>query len=357
MLRRMTFTVIGSGAIGGTIGAHLLQRGHDVLFCDTDPDHVAAINANGFRIVGPTGTFTVPARAVLPADLPPVIHRAILAVKSHHTAGAAELLRDRLAPDGFVLSLQNGLTAEVISEVVGPERVVVGFVNFGADYLEPGVVLQGNIAAFRIGEPAGPVTDRVRELVAALPWAQATDNIAGYLWAKEAYGAMLFATAVSDLPIADVLADPRYRPLMLGLAREVLAQAPVTPEPFDGFDPADLPGSLDRLVTFNRASAKTHSGIYRDLMVRRRKTEVDELLDGLTGPLTMYVGTLIKAIENGERTCEVANLDLLAGYERLERLGRPLHAVVRALPAPARRAAVPQKPHHSQLGRAAAAGA
>ncbi len=337
----MQITVIGSGAIGGTVGAHLVRDGHDVLFCDADADHVAAINARGLQVVGPVDSFTVPARAVGPGDLPPVVERAIIAVKSHHTSSAARLLRDRLAPDGYVLSLQNGLTTDAIAAEVGSERVVVGFVNFGADYLEPGVISQGNVATVRIGEPAGPVSDRVRELAAILPWAEATDNIAGYLWAKEAYGAMLFATAVSDLSIADALAEPRFRTLMLALAREVLNQAPVPTQGFDGFDPADLDGSIDRLVTFNRASSKSHSGIYRDLMVRRRKTEVDDLLDDLAGPLTTYVGELIKSIERGERTCEVANLDLLAAYERLERLGRPLNAVVRTLPAPARAAAGP----------------
>ncbi len=336
MLGPVQTIVIGAGAIGGTVGAHLIRDGHDVLLCDVDAAHVDAVNARGLRVEGPVDAFTVPATAVLPHDLPPVVDRAIIAVKSHHTASAARLLRDRLAPDGYVLSLQNGLTSDTIAAEVGAERVVVGFVNFGADYIEPGVVLQGNVATFRVGERAGPVSDRVRDLVAALPWAQATDNILGYLWAKEAYGAMLFATAVSDLSIADALGDERYRPLMLGLAREVLAQAPVRPEPFDGFDPDDLEGSIDRLVAFNRASAKTHTGIYRDLMVRRRKTEVDDLLDDLAGPLTTQVGGLIKAIERGERTCEVANLDLLAAYERLERLGRPLNAVVHTLAAPLR---------------------
>ncbi len=341
MLRPVELTVIGAGAIGGTVAAHLIRDGHDVLLCDVDAAHVDAINAHGLRVTGPVAEFSVAARAVLPADLPAVVTRAVIAVKSHHTAAAAALLRHRLAPGGYVLSLQNGLTSDTIAAEVGSDRVVVGFVNFGADYLEPGVVLQGNVATFRVGEPTGPVSDRVRELVRALPWAEATDNIAGYLWSKEAYGAMLFATAVSDLSIADALGEPRYRPLMLALATEVLAQAPVRPESFDGFDPADLEGSIDRLVAFNRASAKTHTGIYRDLVVRRRKTEVDDLLDGLAGPLTRHVGQLIKAIERGERTCEVANLELLVAYERLERLGRPLHAVVTALPAPARAATGP----------------
>jgi 2-dehydropantoate 2-reductase len=337
----MDFTVIGAGAIGGTVGAYLVRAGHDVLFCDVDPDHVEAMNRDGLSVEGPIDSFIVPVRAVLPSALPDRLTRVIVAVKSHHTASAAELLRTRLTDDGYVLSLQNGLTADAITEVVGADRLVVGFVNFGADYLAPGRIVQGNVAAFRIGEPSAPVSARVRELTDVLPWAEPTDNIAGYLWAKEAYGALLFVTAVSDLPIADVLADVRWRPLLLAVAREVLAQAPVRCEPFDGFDPDDLEGSLDRLVVFNRASAKTHTGIYRDLMVRHRKTEVEDLLDGLDGPLTTYIGELIRAIERGERTCERANLELLAAYERLERLGRPLNAVVTALLAPQRATAGP----------------
>jgi 2-dehydropantoate 2-reductase len=332
----LQLTIIGVGAIGGTIGAHLIRAGHDVLLCDADPAHVEAINRRGLSICGPVENFTVPARAVLPDDLPATVARAAVATKSHHTAAAAELLRGRLAPDGYVVSFQNGLTTGTLSAAVGPERVLASFVNFGADWLEPGLIMQGNIGTFRVGEPAGGLSERVRELAAALPYAEPTDNILGFLWGKEAYGAMLYAGAVSDLSIADSLEDPKWRPLMLAIAREVLAQAPVRPEAFDGFDPGDLEGSLARLVAFNRGSAKSHSGIYRDLMVRKRKTEVDDLLHDLNGPLTTYAGELIRAIERGERTCEVANLELLAAQERALRLGGPLNAVVTLFPAPAR---------------------
>jgi 2-dehydropantoate 2-reductase len=336
----MQLTIIGAGAIGGTIGAHLIRAGHDVLLCDADPEHVEMINRRGLTVEGPVENFTVAAKAVTPEGLPQRLERVAIAVKSHHTSQAAELVRDRLAPDGYLVSFQNGLTAQTLSAVVGPERLIVSFVNFGADVLGPGRIMQGNIGAFRVGElTGGRITPRVSELVAALPYAEATDNIMGFLWGKEAYGAMLYAGAVSDLSIADSLEAPRWRALMLAIAREVLAQAPVRPESFDGFDPDDLEGSLARLVTFNRGSAKSHSGIYRDLMVRRRKTEVDDLLRDLAGPLTTYTGELIKAIERGERTCEVANLELLAAYERAERLGRPLNAVVELFHAP------PRAPH------------
>ncbi len=313
----MRFVIVGAGAIGGTLGAHLVRSGHDVLLCDADPDHVAAINADGLRISGPVNEFSVDVPAVVPAGLagaaPAGIQHAIVAVKSQHTASAAALLAGRLSDDGEVLTVQNGLTARDLVDVVGRRRVLAGFVNFGADLVGPGHVLQGNVATFRVGElDPGRITDRVRALAAALPYAEPTDNVLGFLWGKEIYGAMLWAGATSDLTIAETLERPAYRPLMVALAREVLAQAPVPVESFDGFDPADLEGSLDRLAAFNRSSAKSYSGIYRDLAVRHRRTEIEATLRDIDGPIFRRVADVIRDIEQGRRVCSVQNLDELA---------------------------------------------
>jgi 2-dehydropantoate 2-reductase len=341
-LRAVRYVVIGCGAIGGTVAAGLARDGHEILVCDADPAVVAAINEHGLRIEGPVENFTVRVHAVTPGDLPPQLDGPVLvAVKAQHTAAAAELLAGRLADRGFVVSLQNGLNAPVLAAAVGPEKVVEALVNFGADVTAPGVVLRGNRATFLIGEPDGTVSDRARALAADIADAEVTENVLGYLWAKEAYGAMLTATAVSDLAIADVLDDPAYAPLLLGLAREVLAQAPVTPMAFDGFDPDDLEGSLGRLVAFNRGSAKSHSGIYRDLAVRHRPTEVPAILGGMEGTLIRRTCDLITAIEQGKRVCTRANLDLLAAHERLERLARPLNSVTAVIGAPERAATGP----------------
>ncbi len=334
--------VIGCGAIGGTVAAGLVRDGHDVLVSDASPDVVSAISAHGIRITGPVENYTAPVSAVAPADLPARIDCPVLiAVKAHHTAAAAALVAGRLAGDGYVVSLQNGLNTAVLSAAVGPERVVEACVNFGADMLEPGVVQRGNRATFMVGELDGAITPRVTGLAADLADAQVTTNILGYVWAKEAYGAMLSATAVSDLSIADALDDPAYRPLLTALARQVLAQSPVPPAPLDGFDPVDLDGSLTRLAEFNRGSAKTHSGIYRDLAVLHRPTEVPAILGVLAGqdaPLVRRVVELILAIEQGRRSLSRANLDLLAAYERLDRLGGPLNAVAAVIGAPDRAA-------------------
>lgn len=335
----MRYLVLGCGAIGGTVAAGLARDGHDVLVSDADPAVVRAINERGLTITGPVENFTAKLAAVAPAGLPERLDGPVLvAVKAHHTAAAAATLAGRLQGDAHVVSLQNGLNAAVLTGSLGAGRVVEAFVNFGADVLEPGLVLRGNRGTFVIGEIDGTVTDRVRSLAADIADAQVTGNVLGYLWAKQAYGAMLFATAVSDLAIFEVLQDAAYQPMLTELARQVLAQAPVTPMAFDGFDPADLAGSLGRLAEFNRGSAKTHSGIYRDLAVRHRPTEVEAILGPLDGPLVRRVAELVTAIEHGERSCSRANLDLLAAYERLERLGRPVNAVVSVIGAPDRAA-------------------
>ncbi len=319
------------------MAAGLARDGHDVLVSDADAEVVAAVNSAGLRIEGPVEQFVAHPAAVLPADLPDRLDGPVLlAVKAHQTAAAAATLAARLHGDAFVVRLQNGLPSAALAAAVGQHRVVEAVVNFGADVLRPGVVLRGNRATFKIGELDGRPTDRVAALAADIADAEPTGDILGFIWAKEAYGATLFATAVSDLPIHAVFEDPAYRRMLTAVAQEVLAQAPVRVLPLDGFDPVDLDRSFDELANFNRQSAKTHSGIYRDLAILHRPTEAGAILGSLQGFLIGKIGDLIRAIEQGERSCTRENLDLLAAYERLDRLGRPLNAVVCVAGAPAR---------------------
>ena len=333
----MRCLIWGAGAIGGTLGAYLARAGHDVTMVDTVDEHVAEIDRSGARITGPIAEFTMRVPAYTPGTLRGVWDTIVLATKAQHTDGAARTLLPHLSVTGCVISAQNGLNELAIAEIVGAERTVGAFVNFGADYIEPGVIFYGGRGAVVVGEIDGRITPRALAIRDA--WrdfderAIATANVWGYLWGKEAYGAMLFATALTNESIADALAMPRYRELYIALAREILAVADargVAPEAFDGFDPtAYLPNaasgaasrSLDDLVIHNRRSAKTHSGIWRDLAVRKRRTEVDAQLGivvtlgaqaGVATPLTARLVDLIHGIENGARPQSLETLDALA---------------------------------------------
>ncbi|MGI4857519.1 MAG: ketopantoate reductase family protein, partial [Janthinobacterium lividum] len=189
----------GAGAIGGTLGAYLVRAGYDVTFVDIMQEHVAAIGdpARGLQISGPLDTFTIHAPAFTPQTLTGTWRRILLAVKAQDTLAAAQALDKHLAADGFVASFQNGLCEPYIASVVGAERTVGAFVNFGADWIGPGEVLFANRAAVVVGELDGRRSARVTQLHADLlhfePDAIITDDIASFLWGKLAYGALLHA--------------------------------------------------------------------------------------------------------------------------------------------------------------------
>lgn len=322
----------GAGAIGGTLGAAFLRAGHWVVFVDNVPAHVAAINEHGLRIEGPMFQDTVHAPAFLPGDLVGQFRRVFLCVKALHTEAAIAELAPHLADDGFVVSAQNGLNEIAISRAIGAERTIGCFVNFGADYLDPGVVHYSGKGAVVVGELDGARTDRIADLHELMldfaPHAVLTDNIWGFLWGKLVYGALLFATALTNESIADCLESAEARDVLIRLGQETGAVASaqgIRTEPFDGFDPAafrpDAPrAALDKsfadMVAHNRRSTKSHSGIWRDLAIRKRKTEAEAQLGpivtaaekaGIDVPLTRKVIAMIAEIEAGKRPLAFAN--------------------------------------------------
>ncbi|HEY3710897.1 MAG TPA: 2-dehydropantoate 2-reductase [Amycolatopsis sp.] len=280
---RRAYTVVGGGAIGGTLAFHLARAGYPVVIVDADPAHVTAIRERGLTLRRPDGDERVDVPAFVPDEAPPELGRVLLAVKAQATEPVLQWLEPRLSRDGFVVSLQNGLNEALIASFVGAGRTVGAFVNLFADVVEPGVVRDGGLGALVVGEPDGRITGRVEEVVADLQsWgpAKATANVEGYLWSKLGFGAMLTTTSLADAPMAGLI--DRHRPLMHAITAEVFAVAGSrTLEPFDQFDPAAYqPGAAgreaatDRLVAWLRTQPKDRSGIWRDIAVRHRPVEV-----------------------------------------------------------------------------------
>ena len=283
------YVIVGAGAIGGTLGHHLARAGNPVTVVDADPEHVRRIEAGGLVLVrGAERSTARVARALTPDPDEQAlrVERVLLAVKAQATGPALEWIAPRLAEDGFVVSLQNGLNEDEIARRIGRHRTVGAFVNLFADVIGPGEIRDGGPGALVVGELDGRDSRRVREVVADLQaWgpARATGNVSGYLWSKLGFGAMLVATALADAPMAELI--HRHRPVMHALAAEIYAVAAaegITPEPFDAFDPLPYAGdddaakerATDALVAWLRTQAKDRSGIWRDIAVRRRPTEV-----------------------------------------------------------------------------------
>jgi 2-dehydropantoate 2-reductase len=316
----------GAGAIGGVLGAYWARAGLPVLMVDVVAEHVAACRTGGLAISGPVEQFRQVVPALTPDEVRGEFDVVVLAVKAPATEAALAMLKPHLAADGYVLSAQNGLNELAIARAVGEERTMGCFVNFGADWQGPGEILFGNRGAVVLGEIDGSIRERTRvmhrQLLHFEPNALLTDNIWGYLWGKLGYGSMLFATALTTDSMSVNFDDPRRFVVFDRLAREVMAVAAaraITPVGFNGYDPACFaPGApeagaracIAALAEFNRHTAKTHTGIYRDLFVRKRKTEVDQQIAdisrigrevGVPTPAIDCLVALIHDIEAGRR--------------------------------------------------------
>lgn len=329
------YLVLGCGAIGGTLAHHLAAAGHPVVVVDADPRHVRAIEEDGIsvvrdggarRSVAVSGAFTPDEAAAAGVRA----RRVLLATKEQHTEEAVIWLAPRLAPDGFVVSCQNGDNEPVIARVLGTGRVVGAFVNIFADVVAPGVVRDGGAAAFVIGELDGVVSTRVRETVDDLQaWGpvRATDNVLGYLWAKHGFGEMLTATALVDAPMAETI--DRHRTVVTAVAREVNRVAAAEGhrlEPFDAYEPdaftdastpAATDAAVDRLVGWLATMPKDRSGVWRDIAVRGRRTEAHLGLrrmaatadgHGIATPLLSRLDSMLTELEDGARSFGDANL-------------------------------------------------
>ncbi|MBL8590208.1 MAG: ketopantoate reductase family protein [Methylobacteriaceae bacterium] len=335
----MTATPIliwGGGAIGGVLAAYWARAGLPVTMVDIVAEHVEAARTRGVAISGPVESFTQIVPSFTPSELSGRWPIVVLAVKAQATREATARLAPHLADDGYVLSAQNGLNELTIERMVGAARTMGCFVNFGADWLAPGEILFGNRGAVVVGEIDGAVRDRTRAMHERLrvfePAAVLTDNIWGYLWGKLAYGAMLFATALTPDSMTENFADPRRFAVFDRLAREVMAVAAargVKAVGFNGFDPAafapDAPeegarACIAALAEFNSRTAKTHSGIYRDLAVRKRRTEVDPQIGiiaelgreaGIATPAIERLVELVHDIEDGRRPMDFATFEAL----------------------------------------------
>ena len=300
-------------------------------------EHVAAIRGPGLRITGPVEELNVVAPAFLPGELAGTWQHIFLAVKAQHTEAATRSLTPHLAQGGFVLSLQNGLNETIIQHIVGRDRTIGAFINFGADWMAPGEIIFGNRGAVVLGELDGAMTPRLAALHAVMrdfePDAITTPDIWSYLWGKLGYGAMLFAQALGQKGIADCLARQELLALWRRLGEEAIMVAQVEgvePRGFNGYDiEAFKPGaseaaareSVAAMVAFNSISAKTHSGAWRDLAIRKRRTELDVQIapiaeigarHGIDCHATRKLLEMIHEVEEGRRAMTDNNLLELA---------------------------------------------
>jgi 2-dehydropantoate 2-reductase len=196
MSKRIVF--MGAGAVGGYVGGHIARTGEDVTLIDPWPEHIEYIKHNGIHLSGTQGEHTVRVKALHLHEVQSLFKQpvdiAFICTKSYDTEWATTMIKQYLAPDGFVVSLQNSINEERIANIVGWGKVVGCIAStIGVDAYKPGHVMRtqqpggATYTIFRVGEVHGRITPRVNDLVRMLSpidSAKATTNLWGERWSK-----------------------------------------------------------------------------------------------------------------------------------------------------------------------------
>lgn len=340
--RTPLIAVVGAGAIGCRLAAHLAGAGTDCLLFDGWAAHVDTINREGLQLAfnGQLQRYAFKAFGYGdPEEYSQAIGRCdivLLCTRSDDTAAVLPLVNRLLNANGCVVSCQNGLNEDLIAEAVGAGRTLGCSLVFGAKLIAPGHVtaLPGE-DTLRTGELAGGTSERldhIVQLLSACGTSTATPNLIGYRWMKlvlNSIGNPLLL--LSGMTAAELHALPVARSLMISLAREVLHTARVS-----GLNVYPVLG-LNANVWLDESAQATQAvhaalaqhgaalGPRRLSMVAdfeaRGKTEVD-FINGyvvrkarqheLTAPLNAAVVVSVRQLEAGECAIGVDRLRQLA---------------------------------------------
>src|SRR5277367_3665937 len=195
---KVEFAILGAGALGSIVGAHLARAGHSVLMLARGR-RVQQIEKSGLRIKGladfsQSVAVTGDASQLKEADI------LIVAVKTHGTEAALEPLRG--ARFGAAFSLQNGMMKnEQLTEALGPGPVLGAIANTSGELLASGEALFTRNEQICVGELAGGDSSRVQKIARAIDAAgvrtSAVTNIQSLEWSKFAAWVGLMALSVT----------------------------------------------------------------------------------------------------------------------------------------------------------------
>ncbi len=268
--------IVGTGAMALLFGSRLASAGVKVSFLGTWKEGITALKDNGIRVAGPEGERIYPARAFSdPAEISQ-IQLALILVKSWQTERAAEQLSHVLSPEGLALTLQNGLgNLQILSDILGVDRVAQGVTTSGATLLEPGMVRMGGEGLISIQEH--PRLPALLELFqrAGLSVQQLPD-LTSLVWGKLVINVAINPiTALLGVRNGLILESQSARQVMGQAAEEAAAVARAMGIELNFSDP------LQAAEAVAEATAQNQSSMLQDIN-RGAPTEIDVLCGAVT---------------------------------------------------------------------------
>jgi 2-dehydropantoate 2-reductase len=340
-MAKKKIAIVGAGAVGSYAGAHMVQAGEDVTFIDPWPEHVERIRSTGLRIthLRDVEPFTVRPRALHITEVQQLnkeapVDIAFVCMKSYDTAWATALIKQYLAPDGYVVSLQNCMNEETVAGLLGWGKTMGCIASsITVELFAPGEVRRAagksgsRHTVFRTGEVHGRITERAQEvcrLVGYADSAMVTGNLWGERWSKLVTNVMGNGlSACTGMVTKDMIRNDAIRQFSarlgseairvgqaLGYELEEIMHLPPETIARAGEGDAEAIKIYDehRLTEVSRGGGEHRPSMGQD-MVKGRRTEIEYLNGlvvkkgeevGIPAPTNAILTDIVKRVERGE---------------------------------------------------------
>lgn len=267
----MRTAIYGAGSLGTILGAFITKKGGQVDLVNRNRAHVEALQQHGAKVVG-TLNFTQKVNACLPEHMSGTYDIIFLMTKQQQNREVVTFLKDFLAPDGVIVTLQNGIPELQIGEIVGEERVLGCTVAWGATLKEPGVCeltsspdsLTFSLGSLSSGEH--PLMPKVKELLEMMGPVELDSNFIGTRWSKLLINAAFSGmSAVLGCTFGEAAKNRESRKIVQALIKEcidVCATGGIKIEPVQGKD-------IVKLLDYNNPVKKAISNFIIPIAIRK----------------------------------------------------------------------------------------
>lgn len=313
-MARAEFAIVGAGALGSILGAHLARAGHDVAMLARG-ERAERIEREGLRIKG-LAEFSQRVRVLTDPSELQAADALILATKTYATAAALAGLRETQVRVAF--SLQNGLMKnEQLAETWGERCVLGAIADTSGELLPSGEVLFTRNEQLLIGELSGAASVRAEQLARMIDAAgvrtSAVEGIRGLEWSKfAAWTGLMVLSITTRAATWQYLSDVDSARVLARLVREIALLAAAHKVPLS--DRAPLPvativaNSEDAAV----AAIRTVGARFKTLAPAHRMSSLQDLEAGRPIEVEETLGYAVRLAKQA-----TLSLPLLASFHEL----------------------------------------
>lgn len=285
----MRIAIYGAGSLGTILGAYISKAGVEIELINRNKAHIKALQTKGAQVTG-TVQFTQPVIAYTPDAMSGKYDIIFLMTKQQHNAEVVAMLKDYLAPDGVLVTFQNGLPEVQIADILGEERVLGCTVAWGATLQEPGIcelTSEPDALSFSLGSISDHRSkhfEKVKELLEHMGTVDIEENFLGTRWSKLLINAAFSGmSAVLGCTFGEAAGPRASRHIVQKLIKEcidVCQKGGIRIEPVQGKD-------IVKLLNYNNSFKKAFSFFIIPIAIRKHaKLKASMLQDIEKGKLT-----------------------------------------------------------------------